>query len=450
MKNTILSLKKQSLTPKFYLKLPESPGVYVYFKKGKPIYIGKAINLKKRVASYFRLNLETKTKKMISEATEMTYIKVESEFEALLLEAKLIKSYQPQYNIIAKDDKHPLYIVITKDEFPIVKAVRKNDLKSYSTLSTHGPFPSYTNVKDVLKILRRIFPYSDHKLGKRACLYSQIGLCNPCPNEISKITDSVIKKSLTHKYKLNIKRIKALLDGKIKNVTNELYKEMKVFSDRKLFEEALELRDKIRKIEYITNRNTKPESYLENPNLYEDIKEGELKDLSKILLKYRLNIKKLERIECFDIAHLQGAGKAASMVTFIKGEPAKEYYRHFKIYKAKDGDDYAAMKEVAGRRKKHFEDWGRPNLIIVDGGKGQLSMFMNEFKDTGIPIIGLAKRFETLVIPSVYLGANTFKEHRLLPGAAKNLVLRLRNEAHRFAQSYHHKLISKSLFERGV
>lgn len=448
MINLLEKLPKIKITPKFYLDLPENPGVYIYFKKGKPIYVGKAINLKKRVSSYFRLNLETKTRAMINEAEAISFIKVDNELEALLLEAKLIKYFLPKYNIIAKDDKHPLYIQITKEEFPRIITLRKTDVKLRKSIATYGPFPSSTNVKSVLKMLRRTIPFSDHKLGKRPCLYSQIGLCNPCPNEINEYDDINKRLELKKIYLSNIRHVKAILDGKIRKVKNDLEGQMDVFAKSEEYEKAVQIRNKIRRLEYITNPNSLPDSYLENPNLYDDQRSKESKELFLILRKYKLPIRKLKRIECYDIAHLQGASATASMVTFIDGEAEKKFYRHFRIYQKNSQDDYSSMREVAGRRIKHLSDWGRPDLIIVDGGKGQLSVFLNEFKDEKIPIIGLAKKFETLVIPVNYLGAKTFKEHRLEKGSSLNLVQRLRDEAHRFARVYHHKLVEKSLFER--
>ncbi len=446
MKKSIFqNLPKIQITPKAYLLLPETPGVYMYFKNDFPIYVGKAKNLKRRVASYFRLNLETKTSKMINEANKMSFIKATSDLEALLLEARLIKMFMPKYNIVAKDDKHPLYIQITKEELPRIKTVRKSDLNKIVSLANYGPFPSSTNVKFVLKMLRKIFPYSDHKLGKRACLYSQIGLCYPCPNEINNNNDIISKKNQINTYKSNIRHIKSMLDGKIEKVKSELEKDMKNYSQKEDFENAALIRNKILKLEYITSPNINPDEYLENPNLYEDIRKNELNELKSILSKFNIFISGLKRIECYDVAHLQGKGTAASMVVFIDGEAEKNLYRHFKVYQESKNDDYASMREIAKRRIKHLVDWGKPNLIIVDGGKGQLSMFLKEFNNLNIPVIGLAKRFETLVIPVDYLGSKTFKEFRLPKGSSLNLVQRIRNEAHRFAQRYHHKLISKSL-----
>ena len=447
MTNLIPKLRKTKLKPKIYLEFPENPGVYLYFKDGYPIYVGKAINLKKRVASYFRLTLEPKTAKMMSEAEEISYIKVTSELEALLLEARLIKHYQPKYNIISKDDKHPLYIVITKEKYPRIATVRKPDLEVIPSLAIYGPFPSSVNVKSVLKTVRRIFPYSDHKIGKKPCLYSQLGLCNPCPNVVEAMNDKNIQLKLRRQYLKNIRNLRSLLDGNTNLVKKGLEKEMKALSDKQIFEEARRVRDQIQKLDYVISPRASIDSYLENPNLLEDVRGKELRDLKKILKAHSINIEHLERIECFDVAHLQGASASASMVTFIGGSSDKTFYRHFRIRQKAGQDDYESMREVARRRKMHLPDWGKPDLIIVDGGKGQMSVFLREFESEGIPVIGLAKKFETLVIPVHSLGTVEIKEFRLPKGPILNLVQRIRDEAHRFAQAYHHKLFTRSLFE---
>lgn len=410
-------------------KLPETAGVYFFYNKSKVIYIGKAINLKRRVSSYFDLDLETKTAKMISEATRLSFIKVDSELEALLLEAKLIRTYMPHYNIISKDDKHPLYILITKEQFPRIISARKLMTNNYQLMASYGPFPSSKIVYSVLKMIRRVFPYSDHKIGKRACLYSHIGLCNPCPSEISNNQDPIIKQCQIKKYKQNIKNIKSILDGKIDKATKDLEKEMNSFSKKEDFENAALVRNQLANLKYITRPQMPTEYYMENPNLYEDTRQKELKELKKLT-----GIENAKRIECFDIAHLSGTNATASMVTFVSGEADKNYYRHFRIKKQKANDDYASMQEVAKRRSLHFTDWGIPDLIIVDGGVGQVSAFKEKIQN--IPVVGIAKHPDRLIIDS-----NKIK----LEGPALNLVSRMRDEAHRFARRYHHKLLSKNM-----
>jgi excinuclease ABC subunit C len=447
MQDLLKSLSKNPIYPKVYNAFPESAGVYVFFKDNYPIYIGKAINLKRRVSSYFDLDLEGKTASMVNEAQELSYIQVGSELEALLLEAKLIKSYMPKYNIAAKDDKHPLYIQITKEKYPRVITARKiaeND----KNIAFYGPFPSSKNVRSVLRMLRRIFPYSDHKLGKRGCLYSHIGLCYPCPNIIETTNDKLQMTNLQNQYLKNIKHIKSILDGNITKVRSNLVKEMEELSQNQNFEKAGLIRDQIQKLEYITRPQMPTEFYMQNPNLYEDIRKKEALQLAAVLKKFNISIPKIERIECFDVAHLAGTSPTASMVTFIKGEPDKNFYRHFRIRQTKSQDDYASMKEVISRRKNHFGDWGKPDLIIVDGGKGQVSVFLRELQRENISVVGLAKRFETLVIPVSVYGTTALKEYRFPKGAALNLVERVRDEAHRFARTYHHKLISRSLIQK--
>ena len=228
MQNLLEKLPKLPLIPEFFKSLPETAGIYTYFTKGKVIYVGKAINLKRRVSSYFDLDLDIKTSRMIGEATHLSYIQVSSELEALLLEARLIRAYMPRYNIAAKDDKHPLYIAITDDLYPRVISCRKPSTVDYKQI--YGPFPSSRSVYTVLRMLRRIFPYSDHKLGKRACIYSHIGLCNPCPNEIVHNTERVhhfVDKVLRTIYLKNIRSIKSILDGHIDKVKKGLEKAKK-------------------------------------------------------------------------------------------------------------------------------------------------------------------------------------------------------------------------------
>ncbi len=433
MKDLVESLTKIKITPDTYKGIPETPGVYVFFKDETPIYIGKAINLKRRVSSYFDLDLETKTAKMVATANFLSYVKVDSELESLLLEARLIRQYMPHYNVIAKDDKHPLYIVITKEEYPRISSVRKLMANDYQLIASYGPFPSSRNVFSVLRMLRRIFPYSDHKIGKRRCIYSHIGLCRPCPNEVDQIKDPALKLTEKNKYLKNIKTIKSILDGNISKVKRDLEKEMDTASALESFEVAISVRDQIQRLEYITRPQIPTDYFMQNPNLYEDVRSKELAGLTKLLSESNINIKNLHRIECFDIAHLAGTNPTASMVTSVEGEADKTFYRHFKIKKAKGGDDYESMREVARRRLNHFEDWGKPDLIIVDGGKGQLSSFSEIIKD--IPIVGIAKHPDRLIIG---------EEKVVLKPPVSNLVQRLRDEAHRFARRYHHKLISNS------
>lgn len=431
-------LPKIKIVPKFFRVLPETAGIYVFFKENNPIYIGKAINLRRRISSYFDLDLETKTEKMVSEAEELSYIQVASELEALLLEANLVRRYMPKYNIALKDDKHPLYIQITKEKYPRVITVRKIDLENPNVMANYGPFPSSTNVKSVLKMIRRIFPYSDHKIGKRPCLYSHIGLCDPCPNMIEMTNDKSQITNGKRKYMENIRNIKSILDGKIRTVQSGLVKEMRKASDSQNYELASQIRDQIEKIEYITRPQMPTDFYIQNPNLYEDVRKRELGELLALLVNCKLKIENCTRIECYDIAHLSGTNATASMVTSINGEADKTFYRHFRIRQAKGNSDVDSLKEVITRRSKHFNDWGKPDLIIVDGGVGQVNAFVSVLvkNNIDIPVVGIAKNPDRLIVGELKVK---------IEGNVLHLVSRMRDEAHRFARRYHHKLISDSL-----
>ncbi len=445
----IEKFKKTKLTKSLLNILPEKEGVYIFWDKDlNPIYIGKSTNLKKRIQSYFLSNLGPKTKKMVEKIYFFSMIRVNSELEALLVEASLIKKFQPKYNSNLKDDKHPLYIFITKEKYPRVLTARRLQIsneKNDKKLAYFGPFPSSKEVAEVLRTLRKIFPFSQHKIEKRLCIYSQLGLCEPCPSEIEKIKDLNQKKLERKKYLYNIKKIKRILSGDIKAVIYELNKEMKELSLKQRFEEASNIRDKIQRLRYITQPTTSVTEFLKDPNLIEDIRKKELLEFKSLLSKYISLQKNISRIECFDVAHLLGTFPTASMVTFINGEPDKRFYRHFIIREAKKGDDISSLKEVSIRRSNHFDDWGKPDLILVDGGKAQVAIFWAEMKKFNIPVVGLAKRFETLIIPIFFHGKLAYKEIRLPMGPSLNLLERIRDEAHRFARRLHHKLLKDKL-----
>lgn len=421
-------MKEEKLTRKVLHRTPDSPGVYVFWNKAsKEIYIGKARNLKSRIASYFATRLYPKTRKMMHEATKLTFIKTASEFEALLLEANLVRKVMPKYNIELKDDKSPLYIAITKDVYPRVLTIRKTQIQLLNVGWLFGPYPEARSVKYILRFLRKIFPYSDHKLGKKACLYSQIGLCVPCPNEIK--TDQEKKK-----YIKNIRSLRTVLSGNLNKILNELNANMAKASKELNFEEANKILTKIKALDYLTQERINTSSYIENPNLAEDIREDESREL-KLIVNKVLKVPNMKTIVCIDVAHLGGTYPTASLVTFVNGQAEKNLYRRFNI-KTSLGGDTDRLAEVFRRIKKYPQ----PDLMIIDGGKGQVTAAKNILgKD--FPVIGLAKRYETLVFKS----EQEFTELRLPRGKAKNLLQRIRNEAHRFARVYHHHLVAKAL-----
>ncbi len=426
------------ITKENFLKLPNVPGVYTFWKSKKQIYIGKSVSLKSRLNSYLAVNLGIKTAKMVAEADEVTFIEVNSDLESLLLESYLIKKHKPKYNIVLKDDKHALYIVITKEEFPRVITSRKD--------GDYGPFPNSTNVKTILQLIRKLFPYSDHKLSKKPCLYSHLGLCSPCPSEIINTQSPISKQKLTKHYKNNIRNIKLVLSRKFNVVRKSLEKEMNNLSKQQKYEEAKVIRDRIKMLDYITQEKIETEKFLENPNFVEDIRNQELNLLLKIL-KSKFQIISLRRIECFDIAHLSGSSPTASMVVAIDGEMEHSEYKHFKIRQKKGQSDYDSMREIAIRRLK--QTWDRPDLIIVDGGLGQVKIFDEVFSSKGrsasgrgIPVVGIAKNPDRLIFSD---GTKV-----RLQSEALHFVSRIRDEAHRFARRLHYKLISRELLTQST
>jgi len=432
-------LNKLPIKRGFNKYFPNEPGVYIFWENSKPIYVGKALNLKNRISSYFLTTLLPKTKRMISQANYLSYIIVLSEIEALLLEAKLIKDWQPFYNFSLKDDKNPLYIKITKEKYPRVLTARKISDKK-DVIDYFGPFPSSGSVRFVLKSLRKPFPYSEHNISKRECLYSQLGLCNPCPNQIEKEKDLFKKSALRKKYLKNIFFIRKVLSGKSNYVKKRLEKEMYSYALNENYEEATECKSALDHFNYITQPKVDSSEFLKNPNFAEDLHLVESEYLKKILKPYFPNLGNLSRIECYDVAHLSGLYSTASMVTFMNGEKTVQYYRQFKLKNSKPYDDYSSLEEVAKRRSKYFDKWGKPDLIIVDGGRGQVTSFLKIIAGFNIPAIGFAKQKDNLVIryKDKYLSLYPKKE-------ALNLLLRIRNEAHRFARRYHHLLIKKNL-----
>ncbi len=410
-----------------FLNLPEVPGVYTFWKDKTSIYIGKSVNLKSRLNSYLDLNLSTKTAQMVSEADNVTYIEVTSDLESLLLEAHLVHKHKPKYNILLKDDKHALYILITKEEFPRVLTSRKS--------GDYGSFPNSTNVKTILRLIRKLFPFSDHKIGKKPCLHSHLGLCNPCPSAIAGIMNEELRMKNLKQYKKNIRNIKLVLSRKFNVVRKSLEKEMNTLSKAQKYEEAKLMRDKIKILDYITQKRINTHEFLQNPNLVQDQRNEELENLSKII-----GIKNLHRIECFDIAHLSGVSATASVVVLIDGEKENSEYRHFKVNQKNGQSDYDSMREIARRRASHLADWGTPDLIIVDGGLGQVKIFNEVFSKLSVPVVGIAKHPDRLVFPD-----GTKMKLQDMQGSTLHLVERIRDEAHRFARRYHHLLLSKKL-----
>lgn len=421
---------------------PRLPGVYQFSDEKRVIYVGKAKDLKSRLQSYTApiASLSLKTAQMISSALSLSYQTVGSELEALLLEARLIKKLQPKYNSIARDDKHPLYIKITSQEYPKVLTVRlEDDQKS----CYFGPFPSSGAVRSVLKTLRTVFPYcSQPQVGNRACFYSHLGLCRPCPSEIVKMPEEEKQK---HKkiYRQNISHIKGILSGRIGQIVTRLEKEMAICAAAQDYEKAALIRDKISHLKYIIQRPLSAEQIIASPNLPEDKARDSLAELTKSLKGNLPQLNEIHLIECYDIANIQGQSAVGSQITFLEGVPEKSLYKRYRIKMAPRPNDVGMIKEMLRRRLGHSE-WTFPELIVIDGGKPQVSAALKVLGELGlkIPVIGLAKREEEIIIPN----QDGFTSVRLeRTNAGLQLLKHLRDEAHRFGQRYYHLLMKKRL-----
>lgn len=553
----LLKCKNEKLNDTLKL-LPSLAGCYLYYDKNSEIiYVGKAKNLKKRVMSYFKTNLEgAKLNVLVPQIEKLEYIITDSEVEALILESHLIKKHKPKYNILLKDDKKYPYFLITDEEYPRIIITRKRNI-NIEKGRYYGPYTDSRAMYSTLDFLKKIFPLKQCKQPKfkdRPCLYHQIGRClAPCQNLVT-----------PKEYKSLIEKVELFLSGKQTELMAQLQVQMKDCADKQQFEKAARLRDSYLDLQKTLERqkvvyeNTKlnedvislmadegvivivilmiregrlidkkdftyfievddkieffetffKEYYsnlmLEFPdkivsrelealgdkNLYQDwikiiskknvkisygkTKQGnELQALADKNAKVLLGNAKLEqmskirndfneigsflaeklklnnfphRIECYDISHIQGTNTVASMVTFVNGMSKKSAYKKFKIKLAEGKpDDFLSMKEVLSRRLKRLgeENWEKPDLIVIDGGKGQLSSvikIVDELGVEGIDFVSLAKKHEEVFLPNQ-------SKSIILPRNSSALFLfqRIRDEAHRFAITYHKKLRSKSL-----
>jgi excinuclease ABC subunit C len=416
--------------------LPHAPGVYL-MRDGTAaiLYIGKARNLKKRVSSYFLPNrrLDSKLLSLVSSVRHVDYVPTASEREALILEQNLIKHYQPVYNVMWKDDKTYPYAALTiKEDFPrlILTRQKKKDGSLY-----FGPYPNVKHVRQLLKWAwrKRLFPLRPCKLvieeGKpwpyekvKSCLYLHTGQCPaPCIAKIDKPT-----------YANIAERAKWFLSGQKQKMIDQLETEMAEHAGREEFEKAALVRDRIETLRHMDERVTFHE--MTEPLL--DQRVGESRATQELMHALKLK-KPPQRIECFDISHIQGVEKVASMVSFDRGHPDKSNYRKFIIRTVEGIDDFKSMAEVVGRRYRRLKREGKPfpDLVLIDGGKGQLSFALGAIKAekiTGLAVAALAKQEEEIFLPGEP------ESIRLPQDSPALLLLRfVRDEAHRFAITFH-------------
>jgi excinuclease ABC subunit C len=426
--------------------LPKEPGVYFHKdKNGEIIYVGKAAKLNNRVRQYFQKSRarDAKTESLVSEIHDTEWMVVESELEALFLEAEMIRRYMPKYNVLLRDDKSLSYVRINyNDDYPTVSITRRplDDGARY-----FGPYFSSNTLRQALKVLRKVFPYATKKTvnQKRASLHYHIGLDPGLEEGRTSLKD----------YRSNLRKLMSVIEGNKKSVIKDLEKEMKAYSKNQEYEKAGIIRNKV--------------SYLNNLNKQVIFSDKEFLDITKDQalneLVNMLSIAKFPfRIEGYDISHQQGTDVVASMVVFTNGVSNKSEYRKFKTKKDHNNDFYN-MHETIKRRlsDKNIKSWGSPDIVLIDGGKGQLTSALKARDEMGkskLIFIGLAKREEQIVIhkklSNVELNLNFINklggfvsesdEFELIniPHSSNlvKLLQRIRDESHRFAVSYHSTL----------
>lgn len=414
-------------------KLPTTPGVYIYRNaNGKIIYIGKAINLRARVRSYFQDSpQELKTVELVHNIATLEYIKTGSEIEALILEAELIKRYKPRFNIIWRDDKNYIYIKITNEDYPQVSLVRQivDDKAKYI-----GPFVSAGAVRGLLKYIRKIFMFRHcENIPQKVCLQYSIGNCSgPCEKFITKT-----------EYKKSIRQMEKLFQGKTKEIEKEFKREMKLAAKNEDFEKAALYRNRLMWLKKIKTIELGEEE--------RDLK----RDKALVGLRDALNLGAMpKRIECYDISNIFGKAAVGSMVVFVDGIPEKNHYRRFEIKTVDKISDTDMINEVLGRRFKKFGNLTKPDesfsqipdLIIIDGGKGQYSAAEKALAQYGLNLnlISLAKQREEIFRRNPETGE--FYKTLLEEGSESlYLVQRIRDEAHRFAITYHRSKRGKEM-----
>ncbi|MBN8625796.1 MAG: excinuclease ABC subunit UvrC [Planctomycetes bacterium] len=423
-------------------EFPQTPGVYLMKDSvGRVIYVGKAKNLRARAGSYFLKAAaeERRTADLVREVCDIDYIECESEVDALLAESRLIKDIQPKFNQDLKDDKSFPYLeIFIREDFPRVEFTREPQDRG---TKLYGPFASAGSLRGAIQVLQKIFKFRTCSLDIddgderwrwfRPCLLASINQCTaPCNLRVSK-----------EEYRKDIDRLRMFLEGNKKKLLNELKEEMATASKALHFEKAGRLRDEIKMLETLDDRgeldtHEQPEVFFIDP------KKG-LAGLKKIL-----GLSKMPRtIEGVDIAHLGGGETVASLVQFIDGLPFKPGYKRFKIRGVAGIDDFASIHEVVARRFKRLDDEGQmfPDILLIDGGKGQLNAGLSAFAALGITpptVISLAKREEEIYIPGqeepIRLSRHAY---------ALRLLQYVRDESHRFAQHYHHMLRRKTTFD---
>lgn len=386
-----------------YKNLPTSPGIYIMKdREGNIIYVGKAINLRNRVRSYFVRPQNTKGEMLLKKINSIDFVKTHNALQALVLEAEYIKKYQPIFNVKEKDDKSFLFIEVTAEEFPRLQLKRKTDPVKGQRF---GPFVVAKEARELLRLIRKIFPFNTHSPQEintgKPCFYYQLGLCpGTCVGKISK-----------KDYAKVVKHIILLLKGKEDLLLSQLEKEMKRKAEKLEFEKAQKIKRQIDLLKHLDDI-----SLISNDSLSDSSEEN-------------------RRIEGYDISNISGAYAVGAMVVFYGDKPQKSAYRIFKIKSVNYPNDLAMMEEVIKRRLKH-EEWQYPDLMLIDGGEAHINVAKKLLKEQklSIPVVGIAKGPKRN--KNDFYGEVPF-------WVDKKTLIKVRDEAHRFAIKHHKKLRKK-------
>ena len=407
--------------------LPDKSGVYFFKMGAKILYIGKATSLSDRVKSYFSKDLiNTRGPALLDmtvKADKIEWQETDSVLEALILEANLIKKYKPKYNTKEKDNKSFNYVCITDDKLPKVLIIRGRGLNKKEYTKVYGPFPNGQQLKEAMKIIRRIFPYIDNDSLKKNNVefYKQLGLVP------------------LGEYKNNIKNLKLFFEGKKKSVIFNLKKEMTSFASKKEFEKAGEIKKRIFALDHINDVALVKEEIAFPPLLTKEGIEGRflIKNPSPALPLVRRGGNSEFRIEAYDVAHMGGKNMVGVMTVIEEGEVNKNEYRKFIIRTQDNANDTGALEEVLSRRLRHTE-WGLPSLIVVDGSVAQVNTakrVLNRYQFS-IPVVGVVK--DEHHKPKAIMGDESIIK------VYKKQILLANNEAHRFSITFHKQKRNKS------
>lgn len=416
-------------------KIPDKPGVYFFLKGREILYVGKATSLRERVKSYFGKDLVEARGPvildMVFKADKIKWEVTDSVLEALILETNLIKKYQPRYNTKEKSDKSFNYVCITKEKLPKVILIRGKELNSpYPTLplprgrqgrgQIFGPYPNGSQLREALKIVRRIFPFLDDKNKNYIEFYRQINLAPDLNNR--------------KLYLGNIKNVVLFFQGKKKKILKDLEKEMKGYAKRREFEKAGEIKRQIFALKHINDVALLKENTTLKYSLPHSRDVGILQGRSPTSAK-------IVRIEAYDVAHMGGKNMVGVMVVVHDGEIEKSEYKKFKIKTQDKANDTGALKEVLERRLAHTE-WTYPNLIVVDGGIAQINVVkkvLHKLK-INIPVVSVVKdehHKARAIMGDKNLGVKYEKE-----------ILLANSESHRFAIAYHKNMRNKNFLKK--